>query len=130
LFDTDAVAAGLNLCADLPRFRQLLQNLLGNAIKYSPAGGRISVAADLAGEGVCLSVIDSGIGMSPEQASQAFDRFYRADTSNTAVSGTGLGLSIVRNIIQAHGGKAWIDSQPGLGTTVFCCFPGHQTAAS
>ncbi|HKI51381.1 MAG TPA: ATP-binding protein [Geothermobacteraceae bacterium] len=128
-FNTDAVAAGLYLSADLPRFRQLLQNLLSNAIKYSPAGGHIRVAADLDGEEVCLSVTDCGIGMSPEQASQAFERFYRADTSNTAVSGTGLGLSIVRNIIQAHGGKVWIDSQPGFGTTVFCRFPDH-TAVS
>jgi len=127
-FVTDAVAPELRLSADLPRFRQLLQNLLSNAIKYSPDGGRVCIAVEQQPGGVTLSVSDTGIGMTREQADKAFERFYRADSSDTAVSGTGLGLCIVKNIIEAHGGRCWIASQAAVGTTIHCFFPSSETA--
>jgi signal transduction histidine kinase len=70
-----------------------------------------------------VSVCDRGIGMTEEQAAQAFDKFYRADASNTAIAGTGLGLTIVRHLVEAHGGRVAIDSQVGEGTAVHCTFP-------
>jgi len=71
---------------------------------------------------VTLSVSDPGIGMSREQVDRAFERFSRADSSDTAVPGTGLGLCIVKNIIEAHGGRCWIVSQADMGTTIHCFF--------
>lgn len=117
------VAPELQLTCDPGRLQQLLDNLLSNAVKYSPQGECIEVGATATPEGVLLKVTDQGIGMTAEQISHAFERFYRVDTSTTAVSGTGLGLSIVRSIVAAHHGKVWIESTPGEGTEVFCLFP-------
>jgi PAS domain S-box-containing protein len=129
-FHAEAVASGLILTADLLRFGQLMQNLLSNAVKYAPDGGPIELAAERFPEEIRISVRDAGIGMTPEQVNRAFERFYRADSSMTAIAGTGLGLSIVRNIIVAHGGRIWIDSRPGQGTTVHCCFPSPAPPAA
>jgi len=118
------VAAELQLSFDRSRFRQLLGNLLGNAVKYSPGSAPVEIRATATAGGVLLCVADHGIGMSGDEVRHAFERFYRADTSTTAVSGTGLGLSIVRYIVEAHRGKVWIESDPGLGTRVFCLLPG------
>ncbi|ALC15127.1 sensor histidine kinase, PAS domain-containing [Desulfuromonas soudanensis] len=102
---------------------QVLENLLSNAMKYSPPGSPVVVS--LRGDnGMChISVCDQGIGMTEEQAAQAFDKFYRADASNTAIAGTGLGLTIVRHLVEAHGGRVSIDSRVGEGTAVHCTFP-------
>jgi PAS domain S-box-containing protein len=103
--------------------QQVLENLLSNAMKYSPPGSPVVVAL-WADDGMChVSVCDRGIGMTEEQAAQAFDKFYRADASNTAIAGTGLGLTIVRHLVEAHGGRVAIDSQVGEGTAVHCTFP-------
>lgn len=107
---------------------QVLENLLSNAIKYSPQGGVIRVAARLSGEICDFSVSDQGIGMTGDEAAHAFEKFYRADASNTAIAGTGLGLTIVRHLVEAHAGRVWIESRPGGGTTVHCCFPLATTA--
>ncbi|CAD5373433.1 putative Histidine kinase [Rubrivivax sp. A210] len=107
--------------ADRKKLQQVLNNLLSNAYKYSPDGGDVRLSCARVesplGNRVTLSVLDQGIGMSPEQVSHVFERFYRADTSGK-IPGTGLGMSIVKEIIGTHGGKISIDSTPGRGTTV------------
>lgn len=108
---------------DRERLQQVLQNLLSNAIKYSPDGGEIGLRLIRVEGAVELSVSDQGMGMTAAQAQLAFDRFYRADTSDAGIRGTGLGLSIVKYIVEAHGGQVRIASQLSQGTTVTCRFP-------
>ncbi|WP_020675962.1 ATP-binding protein [Geopsychrobacter electrodiphilus] len=102
--------------ADGPRLTQVIENLMENAIKYSPEGGRIQVVLRQEGNWMCLDIIDQGIGLSAEEKTHAFERFYRADSSNTAIRGTGLGLSLSRFIIDAHEGTIEIFSSKGKGT--------------
>lgn len=105
------------LCDPL-RIGQVLGNLISNAIKYSPAERPIRLLLSGEAGGAIIEVEDEGRGMSGEEQARAFDPFYRADDSNTAPRGTGLGLCIVKNIVQAHGGRVWIDSAPGRGSRV------------
>lgn len=105
------------LCDPL-RISQVLGNLISNAIKYSPVGKPIHLLLSGEAGGARIEVVDEGRGMSSEEQSRAFDPFYRADDSNTAPRGTGLGLCIVKNIVQAHGGRVWIDSAPGRGSRI------------
>jgi PAS domain S-box-containing protein len=102
---------------DRDRLEQVCQNLLSNAIKYSPRGGEILVEARERGSLVQVSVTDHGSGMTPEEACQAFDRFYRAQAAEEQVQGLGLGLHITRLLIEAHGGRIWVESQVGRGST-------------
>jgi PAS domain S-box-containing protein len=102
---------------------QVLENLLSNAVKYSPAGGSVRVEGRVAGDVYRISVIDRGIGMTGEQVAKVFEKFYRADSSNTAVPGLGLGMSIARNIVEAHGGDIRVESSPGHGTEVIVAVP-------
>ncbi|MCM2265205.1 MAG: Cache 3/Cache 2 fusion domain-containing protein, partial [Desulfuromonadales bacterium] len=108
---------------DRLKVEQVLENLLSNAIKYSPQGGTIAVTGKVEPAGFHLSVADQGIGMTPEQASRVFDKFYRANSSTTAVGGTGLGLTIVKHIIDAHGGRIWVESTPEQGSTFHVVLP-------
>ncbi len=109
--------------ADEPRLVQVLENLLGNAVKYSPDGGGIQVVLQREGESIRLEITDQGIGMSDEVRENALERFYRGDASNTAVRGTGLGLSIAKYIIDAHGGQIEIFSTKGTGTQLVIRLP-------
>lgn len=113
----------LLMTADQNRLEEVLENLLSNAVKYSEKGGEVRVQVTLSGPGCLISVADDGIGMTAEQVRHAFDKFYRADTSNTAPSGTGLGLYICQTIIQAHEGRINIDSTLGKGTKVTIALP-------
>lgn len=114
---------GVELPVDPGKIIQVLENLLSNAFKYSPRGGEIEVSV-LASPGGCqVTVRDQGIGMSREDAGRAFDKFYRVDSSNTAVAGTGLGLSIAKCIVEAHGGHIWLESRKGQGTVVSFLLP-------
>jgi signal transduction histidine kinase len=109
------------LCViDRYRINQVLENLLSNAVKYSPAGREIFLRCHQQGDAWAISVADQGIGMTPEQVERVFDKFYRADSSNTAVSGLGLGMSIARQIIEDHGGRIAVQSSKGVGT--ICTF--------
>ena len=103
--------------ADRERILQVLANLLGNAIKFTPAGGCITLAARNAEEGgmVTLSVRDTGCGIEAEQLERVFDRFW--STREGTVGGAGLGLAIAQGIVEAHGGAIAVDSEPGTGTT-------------
>lgn len=116
--DTPAV-----LAVDVGKIEQVLENILGNAVKFSPQGGGIRVTGRDEADEYRICVEDEGIGMTPEQVAKVFDKFYRADTSNTAVEGTGLGMSIVRHIVDAHGGHVEIESQKGRGTRVLVGLP-------
>jgi PAS domain S-box-containing protein len=118
------------LLVDKAKMAEVFENLLSNAVKYSPPGSPIRIAGEIAGESYRFSVVDRGIGMTPEQVARVFDKFYRADASDTAIGGLGLGMSIVRNIVEAHGGNIWVESEPGRGTTVQFLIPldGAETA--
>jgi signal transduction histidine kinase len=118
--------------ADRDKLDQVLENLFSNAVKYSPAGGIITVRASAQPEKarICISISDQGIGMTPEETAQVFDKFYRADAGNTAIGGTGLGMSIVKYIMQAHEGDVWLESEPGQGTRVHLALPMRQHANS
>jgi signal transduction histidine kinase len=117
-FELHIATAQTEIAVDEGRIRQVLNNLVSNAVKYSPQGGLIKVMLENR-DGMCrFSVVDEGIGMTAEQVEHIFDRFYRADSSNTAVQGVGLGMSIVRHIIAAHQGTIRVESELGRGTTV------------
>ena len=128
-FAPQADEAGVALVADatdLPeleldphRIRQVIGNLLANALRHTPVGGRITVSARRDGDAVVLEVADTGQGMDAESAARAFDRFWRSGDR----AGAGLGLSIVRDLVVAHGGTVSLESAEGAGTTVRCRFP-------
>ena len=108
----------------LPRVRgdagllgEVLRNLLDNAIQYTAAGGRIEVAAEASGEFVVITVADTGIGIPQNEQSRIFERFYRVDVARSReVGGTGLGLAIAKHIVEAHGGRIWVESVVGGGS--------------
>jgi two-component system sensor histidine kinase BaeS len=111
------VAAGLpRAMADEPRVRQVVANLLSNALRHTQAGGSVTVRARAAGGGAAITVevADTGSGISPELLPRVFDRFVKGEGS----AGSGLGLAICRDIIEAHGGQISIASEPSRGTTV------------
>ena len=108
------------ISADAERVRQVLVNLVENAIKYSPDGGRVSVVLAPAGERLRISVIDEGLGIPAAEQGRIFEKFYRVDPNLTrGVGGTGLGLYICREIVRRMDGRLWVDSEPGRGST-FC----------
>ena len=113
----------VELHADKDKIGQILKNLLSNAIKFSPAGGLIRVKGKIVDMGYQVSIEDQGMGMTPDQVEKVFDKFYRVDASNTAIEGTGLGMSIVKHIVEAHGGKVWVESEFEKGTTVRFTMP-------
>ena len=113
--------------ADPARVRQIVTNLLTNANLYTAEGGRVTVSVGASGESVLLAVSDQGRGMSADQVSRAFDRFFRADGSRG--TGTGLGLSIVQSLVELHDGSIDIQSEMGRGTTVTVRLPRARTAA-
>lgn len=108
---------------DPEKIDQLLDNLLDNAVKYSPEGGPVIVRTEMQRDCCWVHVSDHGIGIAPEHQGKVFDKFYRADASNTAISGTGLGMVIVKNAVEAHGGGIRLSSTPGGGTTVSFSLP-------
>ena len=102
---------------DRDRLRQLLTNLVENAIRYTPPPGEIQVAVRRRGERAELVVSDTGIGIAPEHQARVFERFYRVDAARTrSLGGTGLGLAIVRQIAEAHGGSVRLESELGRGS--------------
>jgi PAS domain S-box-containing protein len=107
--------------ADSERIQQTLSNLVGNAIKFSPAGSKIVVVARKDAEGVIISVLDNGKGIAPEHVPRVFDRYWQS--SRTDRQGAGLGLAIAKGIVEAHGGRIWIESKPGEGTTASFTLP-------
>lgn len=113
-----------DLWADRQRLVQALENLVGNARKFTEAGGRIELGARRRDGDTLLWVADTGVGLLPEEKSRVFDRFFRG--AQAGPSGAGLGLTIVRGIVEAHGGRVWVDSAPGRGSTFFFTIPRGQ----
>ena len=144
-FSQQAAACGVSLMvrpgdglpemrADPQRLAQVLDNLVTNALRYTPAGGTVEVRAwtDGGNNGlpyVDFAVADTGIGIAAEEVPYIFDRFYRADRARTRSSGgVGLGLAISKRIVEAHGGQIWAQSALGEGTTVVCRLPAEMAA--
>jgi signal transduction histidine kinase len=120
-------AAPAAVRGDAAHVRQVIHNLLDNAIKFTPAGGRVEVAVGPGGPGrAVLTVCDTGIGIAPADLPHVCDRFFRADRARSrdgSARGTGLGLSICQTVVTAYGGRLAVDSAPGRGTTVTVDLP-------
>lgn len=108
--------------ADENRIQQVLTNLVGNAIKYAP-GGEIRISGEVRADTVIVCVGDQGPGIAPEDIPHVFDRFYRGPDMAKHTKGAGLGLYLTRAIIEAHGGRIWVDTEPGHGTRMFFSLP-------
>jgi signal transduction histidine kinase len=106
---------------DGPRIGQVMSNLLGNAIKFTPEGGAIRVAVRQQGNAVVVSIADTGPGIPPEHLSRVFDRFWQPQ--ETRHIGSGLGLSIAKGIVEAHGGTIWAESQLSKGSSFYFTLP-------
>ena len=106
-----------DIAADRRRLAEVLQNLLDNAMQYTPAGGQILVSASANGTEVIFTVSDTGIGIPRADQSRIFERFYRVDVARSReVGGTGLGLSIAKHLVEVHGGRIWVESEVGQGS--------------
>lgn len=136
---SQARARQLSLVTDVPsplwahvdplRIAQVLDNLVSNAIKYSPDGGEVVVTATSNGQEATITVRDSGVGMSPQDASRAFDKFFRSDAvRDAAIPGTGLGLSIAKAIVDRHRGRLLCTTALGKGTSMELVLPVDPTA--
>ncbi len=117
-FEFDLPSEPVELDIDEGKVLQVLDNVLSNAAKFSPDGGRISVKCRKLGPEFRVSIEDQGIGMSPEQLERVFDKFFRVDASNSAAGGLGLGMTIAKTIVEAHGGQMMVESCLGQGTNV------------
>ena len=123
-------SAKLNVRADGTRFKQILMNLLGNAIKFTPENGKIELSAMQIGDLVRIEVRDSGPGIPPAEQQRIFEAFYRLSQSDKGPEGTGLGLAITRRLVELHGGELSIESQPGSGSSFFFTLPVVAEAAA
>lgn len=121
----DLAGAGLLTRADRERLGQVLDNLTGNAIRYSPDGGVVMLQARRVGDDVVVAVTDQGPGLTAEQCERVFERFYRVDPSRSrALGGSGIGLAIARALTDAMGGRIWAESAgPGHGSTFRVALP-------
>jgi signal transduction histidine kinase len=129
--EQDGISLITDLAPDLPtlsvdpqRLSQVLGNLLDNAVQHSPEGGTITVRATTVREDVRVDVVDQGPGLTAEELSLVFERFYRGDRARArATGGAGLGLAIVKQLVEAHGGRVWAESFEGEGTTFSFSLP-------
>jgi signal transduction histidine kinase len=117
-----AAAPELVASVDRNRLRQVLANLLDNAIKYTAPGGRVDIRASREDGAVVVQVKDTGAGIPADELPRIWDRLYRGDKSRST-RGLGLGLSLVKAIVQAHGGEVSVESQPGVGSTFVLRLP-------
>ena len=127
----------LHLADNLPlilghavRLRQMLDNLIGNAVKYTPEGGLIEVIAESRGDQVIIRVRDNGPGIPPSEQPYIFNKFFRGSNVASEQSGTGLGLAIVKSIVENHHGRIWVDSEVGKGTTFTVVLPGLEEGSA
>jgi signal transduction histidine kinase len=113
-----------NVMGDKSRLRQVLMNLIGNAVKYTPPEGWVKVSAEPRGGMLRLTIQDNGLGISPEDQIHIFDRFYRVRRPETdSIEGTGLGLAIVKSLVEAHNGQIGLESRLGEGSTFYLTLP-------
>jgi signal transduction histidine kinase/DNA-binding response OmpR family regulator len=116
-------APGLSVRADGTRLKQILMNLIGNAVKFTPDGGTIELAAKKIDDHVRLEVRDSGPGIPPDEQKRIFEAFYRLTQNAKAAEGSGLGLAITQRLVELHGGKLGLESEPGMGSCFFFTLP-------
>jgi signal transduction histidine kinase len=122
---------GLIINGDALRLEQVLQNLVQNAIKYSPAGGAVAVQVEQRGQMVCVAVADQGIGIPQDALPNLFRRFYRAkNVEEQHIDGMGIGLHVVKEIVTLHGGEVTVASSEGQGSTFTVCLPLAEERAS
>jgi signal transduction histidine kinase len=109
---------------DPARIQQVVTNLLSNAIKFSPEGGTVTIGAAAEDDKVKVWVTDQGIGIPPEAMPNLFTKFFRVDNDETRkIGGTGLGLALIKEIVEAHGGHIWVESELGKGSTFSFTLP-------
>ena len=110
--------------ADRDKINSVISNLISNAVKYSANDTPIEITCTIKDNDVTVSVRDEGIGIKPSDAEKIFDRYYRVENSNTRhISGFGIGLYLSAEIIQRHGGRIWLESEPGKGSTFYFSLP-------
>jgi signal transduction histidine kinase/GAF domain-containing protein len=125
----DGLQEGTTIWADQERIGQVVRNLLSNAIKFTPAGGKVMIAAcpREGNEGMVeMRVSDTGSGISPRDQAHLFERFYRSEATARGIPGTGLGLAIVKEIVEEHGGNVSVESKLGVGSTFTVLLPGRR----
>ena len=125
------VTLSLKAAADLPeieidpqRMREVISNILDNALRYTPEGGRINLSAGRTENTIEMRIQDSGPGVAGDELDKIFERFYRTETSRTREEGgSGLGFAIAKSIVERHNGRIWAESAPGAGLTVVIRIP-------
>ncbi len=118
------------LDADSRRIKQVIRNILDNAIKYSPEGGLVVIRGQVRPRDVVISISDQGVGISPEDLIPLFEKYFRVKSpTGYHVAGTGLGLPVARAIVEAHGGRIWAESKVGQGTTLYFSLPRTEPVA-
>jgi signal transduction histidine kinase len=128
--DVDIAPEAQSVYADATALRQVVSNLIDNAIRHTGSGGRVTAFATAEDNGVWIGVRDTGVGISPAHLPRIFERFYRVDAARSrAGGGTGLGLAIVKHLTEAHGGRVRAESVNGRGTTIAGFFPSAVTTA-
>ncbi len=122
--EVDAAAATTMVTGDFALLERVLDNLIDNALRHTPCGGRVTVRSEVQGERVRIAVTDTGPGLTREEAERAFERFYRGDPGRSSSSGqSGLGLAIARSILELHGSDIAVDSEPGHGASFYFELP-------
>ncbi|MBI3168869.1 MAG: PAS-domain containing protein [Chloroflexi bacterium] len=108
------------------RIRQMIDNLVGNAIKYTPDGGAVKLNLSMQEGQIVFRVTDSGPGIPPDEQNRVFEKFFRASNRPNDVEGSGLGLAIVKSIVESHQGRVWVESKVGVGSTFIVLLPMHE----
>jgi signal transduction histidine kinase len=126
---TSPVGDSLHIIADPKRLAQVFANLIGNALKFTPEGGSVTVEAHRDHGMVRFAVLDTGPGIPPEELPHLFERFYQTRENAQKHKGLGLGLSICKGLVEAHGGSIWVESLPGCGAAFNFTVPSALTPA-
>ena len=124
--DLDAASAVGQLDADRLRFTQVVLNLLSNAVKFTPDGGRVDVRATRGGHEVVVTVTDTGVGVAAKDRERIFHSFQQGSRVTREAEGTGLGLTLSKRIVELHGGRIWVESEPGKGSTFGFAIPSES----
>jgi len=137
MFDAQIKKKGIQLSAEIAqnlqplranpiRIRQMMDNLIGNAIKYTPGEGVVRVSISMQDHQLILKVEDTGPGIPPDEQSHVFEKFYRATNAPEGVEGSGLGLAIVKSIVDSHQGRVWVESTMGRGSSFIVLLPTQE----